>query len=156
MTKANLQQPVDDLALRGTDNLTKKLSDFRGKNVLLYFYPKDNTPGCTSEAKSFRDHYSAFEDLNTIILGVSRDTLQSHQRYKEKLQLPFDLISDPDEILCNYFGVISQKNFFGKKIRGIVRSTFLIDEQGVLQHEWRKIKISGHTDEVLKKIESLK
>lgn len=152
MANALLNQPIADLELNGTNNLHHSLKDLSGKNLILYFYPKDNTPGCTSEAKSFRDHYAEFEKLNTLIFGISRDSLSSHERYKEKLQLPFELLSDPEEILCNYFEVIKLKNFFGKKIRGIVRSTFLIDTKGILRHEWRKVKIHGHTTDVLTKI----
>jgi thioredoxin-dependent peroxiredoxin len=130
------------------------LVDYAGHNIVLFFYPKDNTPVCTSEAKAFRDHFEKFQNLNTVIFGVSRDNLAAHEKFKTKLQLPFELISDTSEELCNYFNVIGEKSFFGKKIRGIIRSTFLIDENRALRQSWRKIKVSGHVDEVLQAITS--
>ena len=126
-----------------------KLSDFRDKKVIVYFYPKDSTPGCTNEAMAFRDNYSQFLDANAVIFGVSRDLLKSHDRFKEKLELPFYLISDPDELLCQQFAVIKEKMMYGKKVIGIERSTFLINTDGKLAQEWRKVKVDGHVDEVL-------
>lgn len=148
--KCQINLIVPDFTLIATNNLKSKLSSYEGKNILLFFYPKDNTPVCTSEAKAFRDHFDSLTKLNTIIFGVSRDSLISHERFKAKLELPFDLISDTSEELCNYFDVIKAKTLFGKKIRGIVRSTFLIDKNRLLRHEWRKIKLTGHIEEVIK------
>lgn len=135
-----------------TTNGNIKLSDYKGQKIVLYFYPKDNTPGCTSESKAFRDRYKEFEKNNTVILGVSRDSLQSHLKFKDKLNLPFELISDSDETLCNAFEVLGKKTMFGKIFNGLIRSTFLIDEKGKVIQEWRKVKISGHIDEVLKAV----
>jgi peroxiredoxin Q/BCP len=144
-----IDQPILDLAISATNNIDCKLTDFKGKNLVLFFYPKDNTPVCTSEAKAFRDSYHKFLQLNTEVFGISRDNLKSHENFKLKLQLPFELISDSSQILCDYFNVIKTKNFFGKKILGIERSTFVIDHNGILRREWRKIKVTGHVDEVL-------
>lgn len=135
-----------------TTNGNIKLSDFKGQKVVLYFYPKNNTPGCTSESKAFRDRFKEFQKNNTVILGVSRDSLQSHLKFKEKLNLPFELISDSEETLCNAFEVLGKKTLFGKIFNGLIRSTFLIDEKGKVIQEWRKVKVSGHVDEVLKKV----
>lgn len=126
-----------------------KLSNYRGQNVVIYFYPKDNTPGCTDESMAFSDLFEAFTARNTVIFGVSRDTLKSHDRFKAKLELPFELISDADELLCAQFDVIKQKMMYGKQVRGIERSTFVIDAQGHLAHEWRKVKVANHANEVL-------
>jgi peroxiredoxin Q/BCP len=126
-----------------------QLSDYAGKKVVLYFYPKDNTPGCTTESIAFRDNYSEFQQANTVIFGISRDSLRSHEGFKTKLDMPFELISDPDEILCNLFNVMKMKNMYGKQVRGIERSTFVVDESGKLVKEWRGVKVAGHVDEVL-------
>lgn len=133
-----------------------KLSDHRGKNVVLYFYPKDNTPGCTNESIDFREAHAQFVAANTVIFGISRDSLKSHDNFKAKLELPFELISDAEELLCTQFDVIKQKMMYGKQIRGIERSTFIIDANGLLVHEWRKVKVNNHVDEVLNFINSLK
>jgi len=125
------------------------LSDARGSSLLIYFYPKDDTPGCTSESKDFATAYCRFADQGTRIVGVSRDSIESHLRFKEKLKLPFALLSDPDEHLCNLFGVIKNKTMYGRPVRGIERSTFLLDAQGVLRHEWRGVKVPGHVDQTL-------
>ncbi|MBA2655175.1 MAG: peroxiredoxin [Gammaproteobacteria bacterium] len=154
--KCALDTLVPDFSIIATNDTDGKLSSYSEKNILLFFYPKDSTPICTSEAKAFRDYFEAFTDRNTVIFGVSRDNLTSHERFKEKLQLPFELISDSSEQLCNYFDVIAIKNFFGKKIHGIVRSTFLIDKQRLLRAAWRKIKVTGHIEEVLEEIDALK
>lgn len=137
------------------EHQTFTLSDYRGQNVILFFYPKDNTPGCTNEAIAFREQYAQFANANTIIFGVSRDSLKSHDNFKQKLALPFDLIADTEELLCNQFQVIKQKIMYGKQVRGIERSTFIIDVNGLLIHEWRKVKVNNHVDEVLSVIQSL-
>ena len=126
-----------------------KLSDFIGKTVVLYFYPKDNTPGCTNESIDFRDAHDEFLAANTVVFGISRDSLKSHDSFKNKLELPFELISDADEKLCNQFDVIKQKMMYGKQVRGIERSTFIVDGNGKLKDEWRKVKVTGHVAEVL-------
>ena len=126
-----------------------KLSDFIGKTVVLYFYPKDNTPGCTNESIDFRNAHAEFLAANTVVFGVSRDSLKSHDSFKNKLELPFELISDAEEKLCNQFDVIKQKMMYGKQVRGIERSTFIIDTHGKLKDEWRKVKVTGHVAEVL-------
>jgi len=126
-----------------------KLSDFKGQKLVIYFYPKDNTPGCTTEGQDFQSTHTKFKRANTIIFGVSRDSLSSHQKFKKKFNFKFELISDPEEELCKLFDVIKMKNMYGKKVRGIERSTFLIDEKGVLRQEWRKVKVKEHVDEVL-------
>lgn len=147
---------VPDFEAEATRNRTIRLSDFRGeKNVVIYFYPKDNTPGCTTEGQDFRDHYRKFTSRKTVILGVSRDSLKTHENFRTKHEFPFDLISDPDEQLCQLFDVIKMKNMYGKKVRGIERSTFLIDKEGVLRNEWRKVKVKGHVEEVLEAVKAL-
>ena len=128
------------------------LKDSLGKYVVLYFYPKDNTPGCTTEGENFRDLYPQFKKLNAEIYGVSRESIKSHEGFIEKFNFPFELISDPEESLCNLFDVIKEKNMYGKKYMGIERSTFLIDEKGKLVREWRKVKVPGHAEEVLETI----
>jgi peroxiredoxin Q/BCP len=152
MTHLTLGAPVPDFTAMITGNQTIKLSDYRGKNVVLYFYPKDSTPGCTQESQDFRDNYEKFEAVNTIIFGISRDSIRSHDGFKCKQNLPFDLISDNDEALCQLFDVLKPKNMYGKEVIGIERSTFLINMDGVLIHEWRKVKVDGHCVEVLEKV----
>jgi peroxiredoxin Q/BCP len=132
-----------------------KLSDLRGQWVILYFYPRDNTPGCTTEACEFRDAQTDFSGLDAIIVGVSRDSLASHQRFAEKQALPFQLISDADELLCKAFDVIRMKNMYGKQVRGIERSTFIISSEGVIAHAWRKVRVKGHVEDVLNTLEKL-
>lgn len=149
MTMAKIGNKVTDIKLASTDDQIIQLSDFRGKNIVLYFYPKDNTPGCTLEGQDFRDNKRKFSARNTVILGVSRDSIKSHENFKSKQSFSFDLLSDPDEKLCKQFDVIKEKNMYGKKVIGIERSTFLIDEKGVLVKEWRKVKVKGHVEEVL-------
>lgn len=131
------------------------LGDFAGQIVVLYFYPKDATPGCTAEAQNFRDQYPKFRRANAQILGVSRDSIGSHERFKSKMAFPFDLISDPDESLCTQFGVMKQKKLYGKVHIGIERSTFVIDGDGKLLREWRNLKVPGHVQEVLEYVQSL-
>jgi peroxiredoxin Q/BCP len=123
--------------------------DLKGTRFVLYFYPRDNTPGCTVESNDFRDLHAKFKRKKVRVLGISRDTLKSHERFKEKFGFPFELIADPDETICKLFGVMKDKNMYGKKVRGIERSTFLVDENGVLLKEWRKVKVDGHAQEVL-------
>lgn len=147
-TSVELNKKVADFTAE-TNEGTISLQDFTGKYLVLYFYPKDNTPGCTNESKDFRDHYDAFTSLNAEIVGVSRDSLKSHENFINKYDLPFELIADTEETLCNQFDVIKEKNMFGKIGRGIERSTFLINPKGVLIAEWRKVKVAGHVEEVL-------
>jgi peroxiredoxin Q/BCP len=132
------------------------LASVRGRTLVLYFYPKDNTPGCTTEGKDFADRYAMFRKAGAEVVGVSRDSLKSHENFKRKMGFPFELISDPDEKLCTLFGVIKMKNMYGKQVRGIERSTFLIDGSGRLRREWRGVKVPGHADEVLAAVQALK
>jgi peroxiredoxin Q/BCP len=150
-----INQTVPDFFINATDNISGKLSQWSGRPIVLFFYPKDNTPVCSAQAKYFRDHFGQFENLNTQVFGVSRDTLASHTRFKERLGLPYELIADPAGELCNYFEVLGTKNFFGKKITGIIRSTFLIDKNRMLRVAWRKVKVSHHIEEVLNAIREL-
>jgi peroxiredoxin Q/BCP len=131
------------------------VSDYIGKNIILFFYPKDNTPGCTIENIAFRDDYKKFQKANAVIFGISRDSLRSHENFKTKLDLPYELISDPNEILCDTFKVMKIKNMYGKQVRGIERSTFLIDTKGKLIQEWRGIKVANHVEEVLQTVQAL-
>ncbi len=132
-----------------TGEQTLSLKDFKGKNLIIYFYPKDNTPGCTQEGQDFRDHYTQFKRAKTAILGVSRDSVRVHTNFKAKHEFPFDLLSDPNEELCKLFDVIHLKKNYGKEYMGIVRSTFLIDSKGVLQEKWLNVRVKGHVEEVL-------
>ncbi len=145
----SLGQKITEFTTLATGNKTLTKADFEGRKVVLFFYPKDNTPGCTSEVQAFRDHYDAFSASGTLIFGISRDSLRSHENFRENHQLPFDLICDADETLCNLFDVIKLKKMYGKEYLGIERSTFLIDRNGVIQHEWRKVRIKGHVEDVL-------
>lgn len=140
---------VPAFKLPATGEKTISLSSLKGKNIVLYFYPRDSTPGCTTEGQDFRDSIAKFKRQNCVILGVSRDTIASHEKFKEKQKFPFDLLSDSKEELCNLFDVIKLKNMYGKKHLGIERSTFIINDKGVLKQEWRKVKVKGHVDEVL-------
>ncbi|QOJ23722.1 MAG: peroxiredoxin [Gammaproteobacteria bacterium] len=144
-----INQPVEDFALPSTDNNEFSLSAHAGKHLVIYFYPKDDTPGCTLEGQDFRDHLPEFTKGNCIVVGISRDNLKSHQCFKEKMQFPFELLSDEDEKVCNLFGVMKMKNMYGKQVLGIERSTFVIDAQGILRKEWRGVKVPGHVQEVL-------
>ena len=148
-------EKVADFSVPATGDKTLSLSDFKDKNLVVYFYPKDNTPGCTLEGQDFRDHYPEFQAANTEILGVSRDSLKSHERFKEKQNFPFDLLADEDEALCRLFDVIHEKNMYGRKVMGVVRSTFLIDGDGVLRNEWRKVRVKGHVEAVLEAAQAL-
>jgi len=150
-----LNKMVPEFSAAMTSNQTFQLSDYKGKKVVLYFYPKDNTPGCTAEGIQFRELYPEFRQANTHIFGISRDSIRSHEGFKAKLEMPFELISDPDEILCTMFDVMKMKNMYGKKVRGVERSTFVIDESGKLVKEWRGVKVPGHIDDVLKFVKAL-
>ena len=140
---------------QATGGTVIKSADLKGRKLVLYFYPRDSTPGCTTEGQDFRDHMAKFTRAGAVVLGVSRDSIQSHERFKEKQNFNFDLLSDPDETLCTLFDVIKEKNMYGKKVMGIERSTFLIDEQGVLRQEWRKVKVAGHVEDVLAAVKAL-
>jgi peroxiredoxin Q/BCP len=150
-----LGKPVPDFSLPSTGGSPFRLSSARGSKLVLYFYPKDNTPGCTTEGAEFRDHYKQFRRAGCEVLGISRDSLTSHERFKEKMRFPFELLSDPEEAVCKQFGVMKQKLMYGKKVRGIERSTFVIDEDGVLAREWRGVKVPGHIQEVLNFVKAL-
>ena len=149
MSTIDLDQPVPNFNFNATNHLSTSLSEFSGRPVILYFYPKDNSPGCTSESKDFRDKFDEIQKYNAVILGVSRDNMASHEKFKNKLHLPFELISDPDETLCQLFDVMRLKNMLAKRFIGIERSTFLIDGKAVLRQAWRKVKVAGHVDEVI-------
>jgi len=150
-----IDQPVADFTLPATGGEAFTLSAHRGHTVVLYFYPKDSTPGCTTEAQQFRDLHAAFAAAGAIVAGVSRDSLRSHENFRAKQELPFALLSDADETLCNRFQVIKQKKLYGKEVRGIERSTFVIDGKGVLRKEWRGVKVPGHAEEVLEFVKTL-
>jgi peroxiredoxin Q/BCP len=153
-TTSLLGLTVPEFTAAMTSNKTFQLSDYRGKKLVIYFYPKDNTPGCTTESIDFRNKYAEFVAHNTEIIGVSRDSLKSHENFKAKLEMPFELISDADETLCTMFNVMKMKNMYGKKVRGVERSTFVIDESGTLIKEWRGIRVPGHIDEVIQFIQA--
>jgi len=146
---------VADFSLPATGGKNLSLEDFKGTNLVIYFYPKDSTPGCTLEGQNFRDRHADFQAANTAVLGVSRDSVKAHENFKAKQSFPFDLLSDADEALCKQFDVVHEKNMYGRKVMGIVRSTFLIDGDGVLRQEWRKVRVKGHADEVLEAARSL-
>ena len=150
-----LDTQLPDFTLPATSGTTFKLSEQAGKNVVIYFYPKDSTPGCTTQGQNFRDLHAEFAAVNTVILGISRDSLKSHENFKAKQGFPFELGSDADEAVCNLFGVIKQKMMYGKQVRGIERSTFVIDKAGVLRREWRGVKVPGHVEEVLAYVKTL-
>lgn len=155
MAKAALGKPVPAFKLEATSGKTITEQDLKGKNTVLYFYPKDDTPGCTQEGQDFRDEIKQFVKLNTQVIGVSRDTVKSHEKFKAKYDFPFELLSDPDETLCSAFDVMQLKNMYGKQVRGVERSTFLIDGKGVLRREWRKVKVADHVNEVLSAVKEL-
>lgn len=146
---------VDDFSFKATSNLSKSLSDYQGQTLVLFFYPKDATPGCTTEGQNFRDAYDQLQSLNTELFGVSRDSLKSHEQYKQKQNFPYELISDSEEHLCALFDVIKLKSMYGKQVLGIERSTFIINPQQILTHAWRKVKVAGHVDEVLATLKNL-
>ncbi len=143
-------QPIPQCAIPATSGLTFSADSAKGKKLVLYFYPKDMTPGCTAESSEFRDTIEAFTKANTLVVGVSRDSLKSHDNFRSKLELPFELVADTEETLCQLFGVMKMKNMYGKQVRGIERSTFLFDSSGKLAQEWRGLKVPGHVAEVLR------
>lgn len=152
MSQVATDQPVPDFELPATDGQTFNLADYRGRQVLLFFYPKANTPGCTQEGKDFRDLHGEFSDAGTAVIGISRDGVRAQQNFKEKYDFPFPLLSDKEEEVCNLFGVIKEKNMYGRRVMGVERSTFLIDADGVLRREWRKVKVKGHAQEALEAV----
>lgn len=150
-----LNQSFPDFLLPSTSGKNFQLSDYSGKNLVIYFYPKDSTPGCTTQGVQFRDSYADFQQHDTEIFGISRDSIKSHENFKAKFTFPFELLSDSEELACSLFGVIKMKNMYGKQVRGIERSTFVIDKNGILIKEWRGVKVEGHVTEVLNCIQSL-
>ncbi|HHM06277.1 MAG TPA: peroxiredoxin [Gammaproteobacteria bacterium] len=155
MSTVTVGQAVPDFTVPATGDRDVTLSELKGKNVVLYFYPKDSTPGCTREGQDFRALHEQFKRANTMVFGVSRDSLKSHENFKAKQDFPFELLSDTEETLCQMFDVIKMKNMYGKQVRGIERSTFLIDAEGVLRQEWRKVKVDGHAQSVLDAVKAL-
>ena len=155
MSTPTLGQPVPDFSIPATSGKIIHSSELRGRHVVLYFYPKDSTPGCTQEGQDFRELYPEFQALGAEIFGVSRDSLKSHETFKCKQEFPFELLSDTDESLCRTFDVIKMKNMYGKQVQGIERSTFLIDPEGKLAAEWRKVSVKGHAAAVLEQLKSL-
>jgi thioredoxin-dependent peroxiredoxin len=149
-------QTIPTCAVPATSGLTFTPASAKGKKLVIYFYPKDMTPGCTAESGEFRDNIEAFTKANTLIVGVSRDTLKSHENFRSKLQLPFELVADTEEKLCQLFGVMKMKNMYGKQVRGVERSTFLFDSAGKLVKEWRGLKVPGHVAEVLEAAKATK
>jgi len=148
-------KPFTDFSLPATGGKPWSLASQRGRNVVLYFYPRDNTPGCTREGEAFRDLHAAFRKANTIIAGISPDSVSSHEKFKKKMRFPFELLSDEERQICKLFDVISEKSLYGRKFLGVERSTFLIDSAGKLQREWRKVKVAGHAAQVLEAVRSL-
>lgn len=155
MPALELNEIVPDFSLPSTDNKDFQLSDYLGKNIIIYFYPKDNTPGCTQEGKAFRDHFSEFSALDTLIFGISRDSIKVHTNFRAKHEFPFHLLSDADEFACKLFDVIKLKKLYGREYMGIVRSTFLIDKKGFLRICWSNVKVKNHIPEVIEAIQSL-
>ena len=154
MAAPTLMRQAPDFKCPATGDQTIHLKSLRGKKVVIYFYPKDSTPGCTTEGQDFCDLHAKFKRQSAVILGVSRDSLASHEKFKGKQNFPFELLSDPDEVLCRKFDVIKEKTLYGRKFMGIERSTFLIDERGKLREEWRKVKVKGHAAEVLEAVKN--
>ena len=155
MARVAVGKKVPDFELPATGESTFKLSDCKGENVVLYFYPKDSTPGCTTESQDFRDNHRKFRARKTRVFGISRDSIRSHENFRTKQALPFALLSDADEKACTLFDVIKEKNMYGRKVLGIERSTFLIDAAGVLRVEWRGVKVPGHVEAVLQAVKDL-
>ncbi len=155
MGKLQIGRVAPDFTLAATGDKKIRLRSLRGSHVVLFFYPKDNTPGCTQEGVAFKEHHAAFKRGKTIILGISRDSIASHERFREKFDFPFDLLSDPDEKVCNAYDVIREKNMYGRTVIGIERSTFLIDSSGKLRNEWRKVRVKGHVEAVLDAVKDL-
>jgi thioredoxin-dependent peroxiredoxin len=154
MSKVEVGKKAPPFTLDGTGGKFA-LAEASGSVVVMYFYPRDNTPGCTQEGESFTAHFAQFKKAKTMILGISADTLESHQKFKKKMSFPFDLLSDPDQKVCKLYDVIQEKNMYGKKYMGIERSTFLVDAKGVLRQEWRKVKVNGHAEAVLAAVQAL-
>jgi peroxiredoxin Q/BCP len=150
-----LGKPVPDFSLPSTGGAAFRLSDARGSKLVLYFYPKDNTPGCTLEGADFRDRHKEFKRAGCEVFGVSRDSVASHEKFKDKMKFPFELLSDEDEAVCKQFGVMKMKNMYGRKVRGIERSTFVVDSTGLLAREWRGVRVPGHAEEVLNFVKAL-
>jgi peroxiredoxin Q/BCP len=148
-------QTIPEFELPATGGKTFRLSEYQGKTLVIYFYPKDSTPGCTTQGIQFRDAYAEFQASNTEIVGVSRDSLKFHENFKAKFNFPFELLADTEELACNLFDVIKMKNMYGKQVRGIERSTFVIDSSGCLVKEWRKVKADGHAADVLDFVKTL-
>jgi len=155
LSAPRMNRVVGDFSAAATGDKTIRLKELRGKNVVIYFYPKDSTPGCTTEGRDFSTLHAKFKRQNTFIVGVSRDSIASHERFKDKQGFKFDLLSDPDEVLCKKFDVIHEKTLYGRKFMGVVRSTFLIDGEGKLRQEWRSVKVKGHAEEVLEAVRAL-
>ena len=155
MTPA-INKPLPEFEALATSGIKFTPQAYAGQNVVLYFYPKDNTPGCTTEAMQFRDKYRDFVKAGAVVFGVSRDNMKSHEDFKSKLELPFELIADTEEKMCHMFGVVKNKIMYGKKVKGIERSTFLLNPEGILVQEWRGLKVPGHVEEVLKAVKILK
>jgi len=155
MSTTEIGKPAPDFDTASTAGEQQTLSGLKGRKLVLYFYPKDSTPGCTLEGQNFRDLHERFEAANAIILGVSRESIRSHNNFRAKQNFPFHLLSDPEETLCKAYGVMAEKSMYGRKYIGVERSTFLIDEQGVLRKEWRKVKVKRHAAEVLEAVRSL-
>ena len=155
MTTPMINKTITNFELAATSGLTFKLSDYLGKTLVIYFYPKDNTPGCTTQGMQFRDSYADFLASNTEIFGISRDSLKSHENFKAKFSFPFELLADTEELACGIFGVMKMKNMYGKQVRGVERSTFVIDKNGVLVQEWRAVKVDGHVQAVLDFVKTL-
>lgn len=155
MSKIAENKACPSFSFVATDSTLTSLNDLKGKNVVLYFYPRDNTPGCTTEAEMFKKKYRSFKNRNTEIVGISRDSLSSHIKFIDKLKLPFPLIADQDEAICQMFEVMKDKNMYGKKVRGIERSTFLINDKGKIIKSWRKVKVEGHVEDVLQAVNDL-
>ena len=151
-----VNKPLPEFEAVATGNESLSNQSLIGQTVVLYFYPKDNTPGCTTEAMEFRDKYKDFVKAGATVYGVSRDNMKSHDDFKEKLELPFELIADKEEKMCHMFGVVKNKIMYGKKVKGIERSTFLVGTDGILKQEWRGLKVAGHVEEVLKAVKALK
>ena len=152
MSKLEINKAVTSFSLLGTNEIKFTLNNYLGKNVVLYFYPRDSTPGCTNEGIDFTTLYPDFKKKNAEIFGISRDSINSHEKFKKKYNFPFELLSDSEEVACSLFDVIKMKNMYGKQVQGIERSTFLIDSKGMLIKEWRGLKVPGHAEEVLNSI----
>ncbi len=155
MSQVAIEKKIPNFTIAATGGQNISLKDYSGKNIVIYFYPKDNTPGCTTEGQNFRDIHDKFKRANTVIFGVSRDSVKTHENFKAKHEFPFELLSDKEEELCTLFDVIKEKKLYGKVHMGIERSTFLIDEKGILRKEWRKVKVAGHVEEVFAAVKEL-